>query len=189
MAKAEPIFRTVGQALYVAYVVEVTPLTQKGGTQIVVEDLMRRGGYQSEARTRTERSISLGSMTPLEFRAQCAVIRQAVDKLDAPQRHAVKARYGRQQTRSEAVAGLVDLIGALCNSRSEAAVKALIWAIYSGGDGQEWSLRRLEREFGVGRNTLHRDQQLMRKLTTRWQTLGEHKLEGDFERAGVIGDE
>lgn len=186
MAGNDPIFRTVGQALYVAYVIEVTPLTQKGGTQIVIEDIMRRGGYQSEVKVRSDRNINLAGMTPLEFRAQCAIVRQAVDALDAPHRHSLHARYGRQQTRASGVKGLAELLGPLCNSRKDSAISALIWAIYD--EKGDWSLRRLEREFGVGKNTLHRDQLLLRKLTQRWQSLGEHNLDTKFTNAGLVGE-
>ncbi len=186
MATAEPVFRTIGQALYVAYVVEVTPLAQKGGTQIVIEDIMRKGGYQSEPK-RTERSINVSGLTPLELRAQCAIIRESVDKLADPQQHALKARYGRQTTRAAGVQGLLELLGALCNSRKDAAVKALIWAIYEE-NREEWSLRRLEKEFGVGKNTLHRDQQLIRKLVLRWQSVGESTLDAKFQASGLVGE-
>lgn len=186
MATAEPIFRTVGQALYVAYVVEVTPLAQKGGTQIVIEDIMKRGGYQSENK-RTERSLNLQGLTPLELRAQCAIIRETVDKLDGPQQYALKARYGRQTTRAAGVQGLLELLGALCNSRKDEAVRALIWAIYEE-NRDEWSLRRIEKEYGVGKNTLHRDQQLIRKLVVRWQGVGEATLDNKFQASGLVGE-
>lgn len=186
MATADPIFRTIGQALYVAYVVEVTPLAQKGGTQIVIEDIMRKGGYQSESK-RSERSINLGGMTPLELRAQCAIIRESVDKLDGPQQYALKARYGRQTTRAAGVQGLLELLGALCNSRKDDAVRALIWAIYEE-NREEWSLRRIEKQYGIGKNTLHRDQQLIRKLVIRWQGLGEATLDGKFQASGLVGE-
>ena len=83
--------------------------------------------------------------------------------------------------------GLLELLGALCNSRKDAAVKALIWAIYEE-NREEWSLRRLEKEFGVGKNTLHRDQQLIRKLVLRWQSVGESTLDAKFQASGLVGE-
>lgn len=185
---ADPIFRSVGQALHTAYIMEVTPLAQKGGTQIVVEDMMRRGGYQSEAPVKTERSIDLGGMTPLEFRAQCSIIRQIVlDKLGPQERDSIHARYGRQLTRASGVRGMRDFFGAFCNARNDSAVLALVWSVYDN-QNDKWSLRAMEREYGVTKAVLHRDRQVLQKLTGSMQKLAEGKLEEIFTGSGLVGE-
>jgi hypothetical protein len=202
----EPVFRTVGQALFVAFVMEVTPPSTKGSTQLLIEDLMKQR-YGEAPIPKGERSINMGGMSPLELRGQCAMIRASVnDHLAGQERDAIYARFGHQVTRATGVMNLREHYQSLCNTPSRDAIDALLWALYVPGVRQfpgesvrsfnarrkkrenDWSLRGIEKAYGVGKNVLHRDQQMLRKLCHSVEMLAQGKLEELFIGTRLIGD-
>ena len=80
-----------------------------------------------------------------------------------------------------------DFFGAFCNARNDSAVLALVWSVYEG-QSQRWSLRTMEREYGVTKAVLHRDQQVLKKLTGSLQNVAEGKLEAIFTGSGLVGE-
>lgn len=200
----EPVFKTVGQCLYLAYVMEVTPPSTPSPTETLIRDLMKQR-YGEAPVPQSERSINMGGMNPLELRAQCAMIRASVnDHLAGQERDAICARFGHQMTRAVAVRNLRDHYGSLCNTQHQEAILGLVWAIYVPGVRQfpgesprafnlrrtkranEWSVRGLEKTYGVSKSVLHRDQQMLRTLLHGVEMLGQGKLEELFARTGLI---
>lgn len=204
----EPLFKDVGQLLYHAFAMEVRGVSIKGGTAIVIEDLMERR-YGRPQRVESERSVNLAGLTWLDFVAQCARIREAVEgrqnpaDLSAVERFCILARFGFQATRARGIIGLRDHLWSLCNTRSGDAIGALVYAIYQplkGGKGRrrrrgadpedpnEHSLRKIERDYGVAKSTLQRDQQLMRRIIHEHETRAQGRLEAYFVRAKLLAD-
>lgn len=200
----EPVFKTVGQALYLGYVMEVTPPSTPSPTETLIRDLMKQR-YGEAPIPQSERSLNMGGMTPLELRAQCALIRQAVaDHLAGQERDTIHARFGHQATRGTGVCGLRDHYGSLCNTQHDEAILALIWAIYVPGIRQfpmesprafnarrkkrenEWSVRGIEKKYGFAKSVLHRDQQMLRKLLYGVEMQAQSKIEDIFVRAGLV---
>lgn len=145
----EPVFKTVGQALYLAFVLEVTPPSTPSPTDMVIKDLMERR-YGEPAIPIGERSLNMGGMNPQELRAQCALIRASVnDHLASQERDTIWARFGHARRpgvdpmsgrpRSElgwrpiGVRNLRDHYSSLCNTQHPEAILALIWGIYAPG--------------------------------------------------------
>jgi nucleoside-diphosphate-sugar epimerase len=204
VSRDDPVFKTIGQLLYHAFAMEVRGASIKGGTAIVLEDLMeqRYGRPQRD----TERSVNLSGLTWLDFGAQCARIRQLIGErpnhigLERFEQSCVQARFGFQATRAKAIIGLADHLQTLCNSRARDAVGALIYAIYSPAkptrvrrrgkdtDGNDQSLRKIERETGISKSTLHRDQKLMRELIYATENRAQQRLEAYFVNAGLLED-
>lgn len=202
----EPIFKTVGQALYLAYVMEVTPPSTPSPTETLIRDLMKQR-YGEAPVPQSERSINMGGMNPQELRAQCALIRASVnDHLAGQERDTICARFGHQVTRATGVRGLSTHYSSLCNTQHSEAVLALIWSIYAPGVRQfpgesprafnlrrkkkenDWSVRGLEKAYGVSKSVLHRDQQMLRKLLHGVEMIAQAKLEQLFIETYVIGD-
>jgi hypothetical protein len=202
----DPVFKTVGQALYLAFVMEVTPASTPSPTETLIRDLMKQR-YGEAPVPQAERSINMGGMNPQELRAQCALIRASVnDHLRSHERDAICARFGHQTTRSNAVRGLRDHYGMLCNSQHQEAILGLIWAIYVPGIRQfpgesprafnlrrkkrenEWSVRGLEKTYGVSKSVLHRDQQMLRKLLHGVEMQAQTHMEELFTRTRLIAD-
>ncbi len=202
----DPVFKTVGQALFIAFIMEITPLSTPSPTETLIRDLMKQR-YGEAPVPQSERSINLGGMTPLELRGQCALIRATVnDHLAGQERDAIYARFGHKYTRALGVRNLRDHYQTLCNSRHAEAILALLWAIYVPGIRQnpgetaqafnlrrarrsnDWSIRGIEKTYGVDRGVLHRDQQMLRKLCLGVELLAQDKLEELFVRTELICD-
>lgn len=206
MTNNDPMFKTVGQALFLAFVMEVTPPSVKGSTQLLIEDLMKQR-YGEAPVPRGERGVNLIGITPLELRGQCSMIRASVsDHLAGQERDAIWARFGHQMTRANGVRNLGDHYASLCNTQHREAIQALLWAIYVPGTRMhhnetprsynerrkkrtsDWSLRAIEKEYCIGKNVLHRDQQMLRKICHGVEMLAQGKLEELFINTGLVGE-
>lgn len=202
----EAVFKSIGQALYMAYAMEFTELGSKGATLLLVEDLMKHR-YGEAPVPRSERNINMGGMTPLELRAQCALIRGSVNNnLIGHERDAICARFGFKTTRTDAIVRLLDHYASLCNTRSKDALGDLMRGIYEPGmrmkhgetpvefnkrksrQEHEFSLRAIARRHSIGRDTLHRDQLLLRKLCNAIEVRAQARMEEVFIKAGLLPD-
>lgn len=71
-----PIFRSVDQALHVAFLMDVLPVRERSQMGRIIARMMVEAGVtagRSEAG-----SVNFGGLSPLEVRGQCAMIRAAV---------------------------------------------------------------------------------------------------------------
>jgi hypothetical protein len=206
-ANSDPLFSTVGEALVTAFGMEFTSMSVRGSTQSLIEDLMeQRYGKAADAAPRDPR-VNRGDLKPIELRAQSAMIRAQVEgHLKGVERAAIHARFGHQTTRGNGVHELAQHYGSLCTTGNQSAIKALLWGIYAPGVRQrpdegarafnlrrskresEWSLRAIEKSYGCSKSTLHRDQQLLRKVCGGTETVAQNKMEDVFIRAGLILD-
>lgn len=146
----DPVFKTIGQALFTAFSMEVTPPSTPSPTEAIIKDLMERR-YGDTQVPQSERSLNMGGMTPNELRAQCALIRASVnDHLASQERDTIWARFGHQTKlgpvdgrtmkptmllgwRPVGVQNLRNHYASLCNTQNHDAILALIWAIYVPG--------------------------------------------------------
>lgn len=202
----EAVFKSIGQALYTAFSMEFTEPSLKGGTQLMIEDMMEQR-YGLPPVPKSERNINLSGMSPDEFRAQCRLMRESVKKtLAAQERDTICARFGYQQTRADAIMALREHFESLCSTRSRDALLALIIGIYMPGmrqyhdetpqqfnlrrtrREQRFSLRSLEREYGVSKSALHRDQQLLSKLCNAIELRAQARMEEVFIKSGLLPD-
>ena len=206
-ANTDPIFATVGEALVTAFGMEFTSMSVRGSTQSLIEDLMeQRYGKAADAPQRDPR-VSRAGLTPLELRAQSAMIRtQVKEHLKGVELAVIHARFGHQTTRGNGVQTLAEHFGSLCVTNNRSAVGALLWGIYAPGVRQrpgesakdfnqrrskresEWSLRSIQRSYGSNYSSLQRDQKLLRKVCDSTETIAQNKLEDVFIRAGLILD-
>jgi hypothetical protein len=210
MANIEPIFKSVGQALFVAFTMEITGASPRGTMESVRYLLEER--YGNEPTLKSERTLDLGGLTALEFRAECARIRKCVDdRLAYFERDAIWARFAHLDRKEAGINGLHAYYLPTYTIRSEGATLALMRAIYKPGSRRrvppqdpigrgirehrkqartrdEWSLRGVELEFGISRSTLQRQQVAMRELTGKLELLAQGKLETYFVQNNLIGD-
>lgn len=196
----EPVFRSVHHALHIAFLMEALPPTQKGSTQIFIEDLLRQNFLLDEV-PEEERSFRVKGLSPIEIRGQCALVRAAVqDHLTNPERHVVWARFGQQITRTKAqgVAGLAEYLAPLCDQQSAEVVKALCWALFTPrttmrdrttGRTKEWSLRDIGRQYGVARSTLGETQKRIRHHSEALEKHALARLHELFLRTSLVPDE
>jgi len=206
LVNAEPMFKSVGHALAVAFAMETTKPSVESTTEAVIKDLRERR-YGADPMPDAETSVNASGLRPNEFRAQCGLIVACVDaSLPAHERDAIYARFGHQLRRAFGIRNLRDHYGSLCNTQSLGAIHALITGIYvrhvtqePGESPQafnkrrkrrelEWSLRSIEKEYGVGKNVLHRDQKMLKGIFYGLEVQAQEKLEVVFVHDGLILD-
>lgn len=208
MTNDAPMFKSVGQALSIAFSVMDTEPTVKGTTESALRTMAEKR-YGEAPVLQTERSVNKDGLKPNEFRAQCARIVATVDKeLFGHERDAIYARFAKTtMKRAEAVRNLRDAFHSLCSTRSKEAVLALVWGLYVPGviifpgedprefnarrkkREKEWSTRSLEKEYAVGRAILRKDQVMLKELCQGIELQAQSKLEQIFLRAGLISNE
>lgn len=202
---AEPMFKSVGQALSIAFAVAETPPAVRGTTDRALRDL-KEDRYGLTPMPVGERCVNKDGLTEREFRAQCVLIVDAVDsKLAGHERGTVIARFTKVAVkRAHAVRSLRDAYATLCNTQSADAVLALIWSVYVPGvqphpaespaafnarrkrREKEWSVRSIEREYGVSKSVLHRDVQMLREMLGKIELQAQERLERIFIRDGLL---
>jgi hypothetical protein len=184
------IFRSVGQALHVSFLMAILPPTQRVSTQVLIQGLREQLGKE-EARAAS--TINLGGMSPLEFRGQCAmVISSARTNLPAPEYAAVLARFGHQRTKAEGVAALADYVQPLTRIDHALAVRAVVWnQYYRGGQRADdrWSIKAISEQTGVPKSALRRCVDVVRTTGTALEKRADERLAPIFEARGVTQSE
>lgn len=183
---AEPIFQSVGQALHVAFLMQILPVTQKVSTQMLI-DALRQASGKMEARIAS--TINMGGMSPLEFRGQCAMVTAAAQHhLMAPEFAAVRSRFGHQLTKAQGVMALAEYLQPQSGIDHNWALRALVWSHYHRGSqrsADRWSLRSIEVETGVTRRKLGDALQVVRDTGAALEHRAEVRLEALFSRTGL----
>lgn len=202
----EPMFKSVGQALSVAFSVVASQAPITGSTARALESMSEQR-YGASAVPITERTINREGLKPHEFRAQCVMIVDTVGKkLPDHERDVIYSRFGHQMFRAIGIQGLQLHYQSLCNTQHDGAVHALIMGIYVRGTSQsqgespraynarrkkrqlEWSVRSIEKEYGISKSVLHRDQIVLRKLFYGIEVLAQSRLEEIYLAAQLITD-
>ena len=185
------VFRSVGQALHVSFLLEVLPVTQRVSTQVLIDGLRKRCGVWDDSQ-RSERSVDFGGLTPLEVRGQCAMVRAAVvDHLTEPERHAVMARFGHQGTKASGVRGIADYVEPMAHLQHAGALLAVTWSLFQPAKraADRWSLRAIEAETGVSKSALSRAQIAIRQTAQALERRADVRLAELFERTGLVARE
>lgn len=182
-----PIFRSVGQALYVSYLMEVLPPTQKVSTQVLIENLREQAGKTEQ---RMASAINIGGISPLDFRGQCAMIRAAAHhRLPTPEHAAVRCQYGWKYTQAAGVMAMSDYLAPQVGIEHEWAFRGVIWRICHRGNQRakdRFSNRDIERETGVSKDTLDRAAKIARNSMELLRARAEDRLHEKFASDGVV---
>lgn len=195
------VFRSVDHALRVAFRQELERGAVKGTMEFLEDMAEQRYG-------RSLRSTSDTGLSREEMRAQCVLVRAAVDDhlQKAVERYAIYARFGHLTRRIEGLNGLCDHWYSICSTANRMAIFALLDAAYSpkkrggpkaqrrfSGAGalerqhmEELSLRAIERKYSASRSSLHRDQKVLKKVCGDVEMLAQMHLEELFVRTGLI---
>lgn len=185
---ADPIFRSVGQALYIAYAIEGQPATHRGSTQVLIEGLKQQLG---KVERRIASSINTEGLNPLEFRGQCAMVRAAVEHLPNPESAAIMAWYGRHlDSKARGVKAFRDYIRPQVSFDNDNALLALSWNVFqrvsSTRRGERLSYRAIEQETGISKSTLDRAARSMITTAIALRSRAEDRLHERFAHDGLI---
>jgi len=182
-----PIFRSVGQALHVAYLMEVLPATQRGIMQAMIEARMKASGVWDEPKSH-ERTLNFGGLSALEIRGQCAMVRGAVDHhLAQPEIWAVRAQYGHQTTKAGGVRELARYVAPMLACGNGEAVLALAWGIYGNNEQRDGlSVRKVAESYGLSTSSAGRDRQILMRSGTDLLARAVGRLEEIFQSGGLV---
>ncbi|MDR0478304.1 MAG: helix-turn-helix domain-containing protein [Burkholderiaceae bacterium] len=185
-----PIFQCIESALFFSYIMEGAPVLQQSPTGIVLERLRQLAGL---APAYTEPgTIRFGQLTPLEKRAQCAIVRAAVEHhLTAPEAGAVKARYGRngQPCKAQGIEGVRNYCMPLLSIQGDDPTLAMAWGVFGEKKQREFlSQRTIANEFGLSQSTVCRDMKRIRFTGRALLNRAIKRLQPMFEQQGLVGD-
>jgi hypothetical protein len=203
--QSDAMFKSVGEALSIAFSVTETDPPVKGSTASALESL-KEERYGLPPVLDTERAVNRVGLKDIEFRAQCTLIVRLVETRLRDHEHSVViARFSRRAVRKAvAVRILRDHYRSLCTTQNPDALLALIWAIYVPREMQfpnetpqafnarrkrrekEWSVRSIEKDYGGSKSTLHRDQITLRQVLAGIEQQAQDRLEGMFVAAGIV---
>lgn len=180
-----PIFRSVDQALHVAFLMEILPVRERGQMGRIIARMMVEAGVtagRSEAG-----SVNFGGLSPLEVRGQCAMIRAAVrDLLPAHETAAIHAWFSYQCDKAAGVRGVVSYAGALLSVGHADARLAMGWAVF-GTDAQRkgFTAAAIAREWAIPAKTVERDVATIKRTARRLKEAAVDALADVFRRDGV----
>lgn len=189
MTRTDPVFRSVGQALHVAHLMEILPATHKGSTQTLIEQLMREACVEREVER--DGSLNFRGLGPLDVRAQCAMVRGAVlHHCTEPERYAITAWYSHDSKKAEGVRYLHQWVRDLWTIENKEAQMLLMWRANVTDDSKaakHCSVRDIEGQYGIPKSTVHRQLAAITKSIRGLRRNGEKRLEELFEQSGLVG--
>lgn len=182
----QSIFRNVNQALHMAYLMHVLPVTQKGTTQTMIEHMVRQAGLRTE--DYIDSTIDFSGLSPLEVRGQCALIRGAVDHHCTPiERAAIVAYYALDSTKAEGVRVLRQHVSPLLNMDNPSLEMLIVWCVHAQGAAREQCTERaIAGEYGMSQSTVHRAINTVRAEARRLRLQGQDALMPMFERDELV---
>jgi hypothetical protein len=186
----QAVFRSVHQALHVSFLMAVLPPTQKSNTQALIEQLMRDAGVNREVER--DGTLNFQGLSPLEVRAQCAMVRGAVSHhCTTPERMAIWAWFAHDASKAEGVRFLCDWCTPHWAIDSPQARMLITWRACVTDDSKaarHCSVRDIEGEHGIPKTTVHRQLGAIMKACRGLRERGAGRLEAMFIAHGLIDD-
>jgi hypothetical protein len=181
------VFTSTRQALYISFLLEVTPATAKSQMQVVIEQMMAAAGVSAEL-DRHERTIDFRGLNALEVRGQCAMVVGAVQShLALPEHGAIWTKYGMRQRQVRGVSILAEYIEPMLTVRNKDAHQAMIWGRFGREINREvFSIRKIASELGLPHATVQRDQQKIVTVQRALEGKAMQRLDSLFETTGLI---
>lgn len=183
----QAVFRSVHQALHVAFLMAVLPPTQKSNTQALIEQLMRDAGVLREVEH--DGTLNFQGLSPLEVRGQCAMVRGAVEHhCTEPERMAIWAWFAHDENKARAISYLCDWCTPYWTVESRPARMMMTWrANLTEGSAaaRQCSVRDVEGEFGIPKSTAHRNVLAVSKACRGLREQGINRLTALFESGGL----
>lgn len=179
-----PIFTSVEQALFVAFLMESLPATQKSQMQALIERAMEEAGV---IKARERGTVNFAGLSPLEIRGQCAMIRGAVTHhLPDPERDSVLAKYGFQLTKAAGVRGMRNYALALLAINGPDATLAMAWGVFGTAmQRKDFTATKVSTHFELPLRTVQRDMQRLRDTGRILHARAVERLQPRF--AGMLG--
>jgi hypothetical protein len=210
-ANQDAIFTSAGQAVHVAYMITGQAAPQDAPLRKMLirmlESAPNTGSEQrawlEQLRGAPSRRVNFAGLSPLEVRAQCALIVHAVKtRLPCMEMWALQARFGHMEMededgnrrfafsaeRIEAIKGLSDWLAPSFPTVNPFAIDCMIGKLYANHQKMEISFRDLAANFGASHMTYKRAYEKLRSRLRELEDLALDRLEPYFREQGVVGD-
>lgn len=186
-SNVQPVFVSVGQALHVSFLMAVMPAVCKSPTQMVIEDLVKENHVWDGVDPPRYSGVNFSGLSPLEVRAQCALVVGAVERIQHPaERAAVKAIYGYQCIKADGVRVLADYVSPQL-SMSSSAVLAVAWHVFATKrQAKDITLAAIRKEYGVEPQALRWAKEKIMVQGRALHSRAAGYLEARFSEMGLI---
>ena len=197
----QPIFRNTSQAIAFSYLMAQLPAKEGGALGKMLDRMKLEATGVLEARELS--SISFAGLSDMEIRAQCAMVRYAVESLlPPPESWAIRARMGGADiqrgpgghivranftpARIKVLRQLAAYVGPSHPTLGVDAVMLVLARICGDCDQLRPTFRRIEEEAGSSKSALERAEKGMKKRIRELVNLGVDRLTPGFVRDGLV---
>lgn len=206
--KPTAIFHSVGQALHVAFLIMSVDAPQDSPLRKALMQMMKdvdltedQAEWFEQLRGAASGTVNFSGMSPIDVRAQCALIISAVrSKLPQPEMWAVQAKFGYMEIdggannrryafsaeRIDAIKGLSHWLAPSINGVSSMALDCLVAKAYANHSRTSISLRDLEKSFGIARSTVDRRYKEVQEHLHKLEFKATERLRPIFESQGIV---
>jgi len=183
-----PIFRTVGQALHVAYLIGSLPASAKSPLLVIIEDSY---GREEPYEPPSLKGINFGNLSPLEVRGECSMITGIVEReLEGLELDVILARYAHGEQRVEAMARVRDYVRPLIPEIAQKACTRIVAGMYCNKQQTRdlFSSYEIARTVGgVSASTIKRAKKEAKKIVFEVEVSAIGKLQSLFVAGGISG--
>ena len=182
----EPIFDSVEVALGAAFRAEVDAVYPKSGTAVALNAMMKTSGWVFD--DYRVRRIDTRGLRPLEYFAQCALVREVVESrklLTLEEIYAIWARYAWGYKKELGYAGVAKHVESLTSNAGECLLN-IVRSIYQGE--KIFSERALAQKYGCSRSSIHVDRHKVISADYSLHALAVIRLDGVLKNVGVVGE-
>ena len=196
---SEAIFKTVGQALYISFLMEIITPGAKSSTDSVINSLMENCGMVFDGYR--ENCVNTRGMTVDEWRGQCAIIRQMVtDELPKPEKYAIWARYAQYDnrikviTKADGVEGIAHHVESVCSIKGDTLLELCVnfYGLHTfnakGKRINPPSLRSISDKYHKSLTTLTRSKQVIAAHAAELEMIALSRLEPLIQRKKLTNE-
>lgn len=207
----DAIFSSAGQAVHVAYMIMAQDAQQEAPLRKALMRIMESAGSLAEPqrewleqlRGSASKRVNFAGLSPLEVRAQCALIVHAVaHKLPRTEMWALQAKYGHTDVedaagvrryafsaeRIAAIKGLSDWMAPSFPAIQPFALDCMVGKLYANHKKIEISFRELAKSFGGNHMTYARGFEKIKQRLHELELVALDRLEPYLREQGVVGE-
>lgn len=187
-----PMFESASHALHVSFLIHSLPPNIKSPTSVLVDALMKSGDAWDGSATAPRARVNFAGLSPLEVRAQAALVVALVGSLEHPAEAAVcKAMYGHQVIKADGVRGLAQYVQPVLNGHPslDYALYVVWWHFMTDRQRKEVPLAVLAQKFKCTVQQASADSATVKRYTQALHARALDAVTDRFKKRGILRDE
>lgn len=181
-----PVFDSVEVALTAAYRAEVEAVYPKSATAVALEAMMKTTGRVFDS-THVRR-IDTRGLKPLEYFAQCSLVRETAEnksRLTFEEIYALWARYAWNYKKELGYAGIAKHVESLTSNKG-ACLMDIVRSIYHSN--KNYSERTLAQKYACTRSSVNTDRSKVFSIDYSLHALAVTRLDERLKAVGLVGE-